>query len=442
MSSKENLFDLSLFPLTSQVSGDSHLVIGGCDTVELAATYGTPLYLFDEVTLRARCRDYRREFSQRYPQVAVIYACKAFINPALALVLQQEGLGLDVVSGGEIAIARSVGFPPDEVYFHGNNKSEEELELALDWGIGRVVMDNFREIDLLARLTERRGSVQDVLLRLSPGVDPHSHHYTATGVLDSKFGFPTSTGQAEEAVVRAMACHNLNLVGLHCHLGSPVFEIGPYLEAIGIMLRFAAEMRRKHGLELQELNVGGGFAIPYLRESTALAVADYAEAITSAVLDQVDRLGLAAPRLVIEPGRGIVGQAGVALYTIGGAKEVPGIRKYVFVDGGMGDNIRPALYGSRYDAVIANKASRPGAEQVTIGGKFCESGDILIKDIRLPAVEAGDILAVPACGAYCLSMASNYNACLRPAIVMVRDGEARLVRRRETYDDLFSHDLF
>jgi len=439
---KNNLVKLSLFPQTAGINDENHLTIGGCDTVELAAILGTPLYVFDEATLRSKCVEYRQEFSQRYPNTEAIYACKAFINPALALLLQEEGLGLDVVSAGEISIARSVAFPPERVYFHGNNKTQEELEFALDWGTGRIVVDSFRELSLLGRLTEQRSRVQDILLRLSPGVDPHTHSYTTTGVLDSKFGFPITTGEAEKALAKAVTSPRLNLIGLHFHLGSPVFETKPYVEAVEIVLRFAAEMRQKHDFELKELSIGGGFAIQYLLDSPAPPTGSYAEAIVSTLLDQSGKLELATPRLIIEPGRGIVGQAGVALYRMGGAKDIPGIRKYVFVDGGMGDNIRPPLYGSKYEALLANKAGEEETGQVTVAGKFCESGDILIRDVFLPKVEEDDILAVPACGAYCLPLASNYNACLRPAIVLVKDGQARLIRRRETYEDLTRCDLF
>ncbi len=418
-----------------------HLTIGGCDAVSLAAQHGTPLYVLDEATVRAKCREYRQEFSQRYPDSLVIYACKAFINPALALLLREEGLGLDVVSAGEISIAKSAAFPSDRVYFHGNNKSLDELSFALDWKIGRIVVDNFREIDLLAALTKRNGSVQDVLLRISPGIDPHTHKYITTGVLDSKFGFPLATGQAEEALGKAMATPGLNVVGLHFHLGSSIFETQPYAEAIELVLRFAVQMKEKSGLPLAELNVGGGFGVQYQSDSPPPPTPEYAEVITSSIISLCRKLGLNPPRLIVEPGRAIVAQAGVALYAVGATKDVPGIRRYVFVDGGMGDNIRPALYGSRYEAAVANKMNQPATEPVTIAGKFCESGDILIKDIRLPDLEQDDIIAIPASGAYSLPMASNYNASLRPAIVLVSDGRARLVRRRETYEDLTRCDL-
>jgi diaminopimelate decarboxylase len=303
-------------------------------------------------------------------------------------------------------------------------------------------MDNFSEIRLLGKLAKGKGIVQDILLRLSPSIDPHTHKYITTGILDSKFGFPIVTGQAEEALAQVMAIPSLNLVGLHFHLGSSIFEVKPYQEAIEVVLRFAATMKEKYHFELKELSPGGGFAIQYVLNTPPPSTADYAEAITTVLLSQCKKLGIAIPRLIIEPGRAIVGQAGVALYTVGARKEIPKVRHYIFVDGGMGDNIRPALYGSQYEALIANKAEEAETEQVTVAGKFCESGDILIKDIYLPKVEEGDILAVPTCGAYCLPMASNYNASLKPAVVLVNKGQARLIRRRETYQDLLRCDLF
>lgn len=430
---------LCLFPLTAEVNDQGHLIIGGCDTVDLAAEFGTPFYLFDEFSLRSKCSEFKAEFGQRYRDTMVIYACKAFINKALVIMLEEEGLGLDIVSGGELSIAQSVGFPLDKVYFHGNNKSAEELMLALKWRIGRIVMDNFHELSLLARMAKEQGSVPDVLLRLSPGVEPHTHRYIATGVVDSKFGFPLLSG--EEAVVQAMSAPNLNLVGLHFHIGSLIFEVEPYQKAIEAILDFAAEMKQKHGFELKELNVGGGFAIQYTLDSPAPPISAYAEVIASKVISKCRQLNLAFPRLIIEPGRSIVGPAGVALYTVGVVKEIPGVRCYVLVDGGMADNIRPALYGAKYEAVVANKMLAEEAKEITIAGKFCESGDILIRDIALPPVSAGDIIAIPGCGAYCLPQASNYNASLKPAIVLVNKGKARLIRRQETLDDLTRCDL-
>ncbi len=416
-----------------------HLSIGGCDLIRLAEEFGTPLYVFDEVTLRRRCTEYGTEFGSRYPDTSVIYACKAFINRALAQLFKEEGLGLDVVSAGELAIAKSVDFPLSKVYFHGNNKTREELELALNWGIGRIVVDNFHELSLLTEVAKKAGIVQDILLRLCPGIDPHTHRYVATGVADSKFGFPMA--QAKEALARSLSTPNLNLVGLHAHLGSQICEIKPYQDAVEIMFRFAAEMRDEHGFELLEFSPGGGFAIQYTLDDPAPSTADFAQAITSSLVSVTEELGLHQPRLIVEPGRGIVGRAGVALYQVGGIKEIPGIRKYISVDGGIGDNIRPALYGARYEAIAANKMAADEMEVVTIAGRYCQSGDVLIRDISMPKLEPGDIIAVPCSGAYSIPMASNYNAVLKTAIVLVKEGEARLIRRRETYEDLMRRDI-
>jgi len=430
---------LSLFPLTAEVSEQGHLIIGGCDTVGLAAEFGTPLYLFDEFNLRSKCTECKAGFSQHYADTTIIYAGKAFINKALALILKEEGLGLDVASAGELSIAHSVGFPLDQVYFNGNNKSAEEIELALEWRIGRIVVDNFYELTMLSEMAEKSGYKPDILLRLSPGVDPHTHKYIATGIVDSKFGFPLSS--VEEAVAQAMSAPSLNLVGLHFHIGSLIFEVEPYEQSIEVSLNLAAEMKRKYGFELGELNIGGGFAIQYILDSPAPPISTYAEVIVSKIISKCRELKLALPRLVVEPGRVIVGQAGVALYKVGVVKDIAGVRCYVSVDGGMADNIRPALYGSKYEAVVANKVLAKETEKVTITGKFCESGDILVEDVNLPPVSAGDIIAIPDCGAYCLSMASNYNAFLKPAIVLVKEGKAHLIRRRETFADLTRYDL-
>lgn len=415
---------------------NNHLFLGGCDTVELARQYGTPLYIFDEATLRKQCQEFLEQFTTRYADTAVIYACKAYISLALAKIFHEEGLGLDVVSAGEMAIARAAGFPLDRAYFHGNNKGEEELNLAMEWGAGRVVVDNFYELSLLQKVAHRMKKKQDILLRLSPGVDPHTHHKTTTGILDSKFGFPIVTGQAEEALKLALKQPNLSLVGLHFHLGSPIFEMEPYKEATGIVLDFSTRMKAKHGLDMKEFSPGGGFAVQYVRDTPAPPVSDYAEAITSALKEGCQKHGLSMPRLIIEPGRAIVGRAGVALYRIGARKDIPGLRTYISVDGGMADNIRVALYGARYEALAANRAKEENSGVFTIAGKFCESGDILLKDISLPELQPGDLLALPSSGAYCLSMASNYNASPKPAVVLVKDGKSRLCRRREAFEDL------
>ena len=427
-----------VLPLTASINESGHLTMGGCDALALARQFGTPLYVFDEEDLRERCREFLREFSTRLPEVSVLYASKAYVGRALARLIADEGLGLDVVSGGEIALARSAEFPLERAYFHGNNKGRGELEEALSAGVGRVVIDNFRDIELMDEVARAAGKRQKVLLRITPDVDPHTHSHISTGAIDSKFGLPLVDGQAEVAVRRALAARGLEVVGLHCHIGSQLFETEPYVEAIEKVLAFGAQMVERHGLQLGEFSPGGGVGLQYLRDEAPPAVAVYAETIANAVKESCARHNLRLPRVVVEPGRSLVGRAGVALYTVGARKHVPNVRTYVAVDGGMADNIRPAIYGSRYEALAATRMSARPDETVTIVGKYCESGDVLVKDVSLPRLEAGELVAIPASGAYCLAMASNYNAALKPAIVFVRDGQARLVRRRETYSDLLA----
>ncbi|MDP8922065.1 MAG: diaminopimelate decarboxylase [Chloroflexota bacterium] len=426
----------SILPLTATVDEQGHLVIGGCDTVELARVYGTPLYVYDEQTIRTRCAEYRDALATAYPNSLVIYASKAFTSPMLLQILKEEGLGLDIVSGGELHVAKVADFPMEKVYFHGNNKGADELAMALDLGIGRIVVDSFYELELLGRLAANRGVRAPIVLRLSPGIDAHTHDYRKTGILDSKFGFPISTGQAEEAVRAAAAAPSLDLIGFHAHVGSQIFELEPYQETIRVVLDFAVEMRDRHGVELREFSPGGGWGIAYTPEDDPEPTRTVGTMVGETVHAELAKRGLGEPRVFIEPGRSIVGQAGVALYTVGGIKRIPGLRVYASVDGGMADNIRPAIYGARYEALVANRASAPSEELVTIAGKYCESGDLLIKDIELPTLQSGDVLAIPASGAYNLAMASNYNMALKPAVVLVKDGRARLMRRRQTYDDL------
>ena len=429
-----------VFPDTAEVNGAGHLMIGGCDVLDLASEYGTPLYVFDEQTLRLRCRQFIQEFQSRHQATTVAYASKAYINPALARIFLEEGMGLDVVSGGEVAVARAVDYPPGSVFFHGNNKGREELVEALEWNIGRIVVDNLYELGLLDEIAREAGKVQEILIRVSPGVDPHTHAHTTTGTLDSKFGFSIETGQAEEAVHLALRSPNLKLTGLHFHLGSPIFELVPYQVAMELVLNFASRFR-EDGLELREISPGGGFAIAYTRDQKPPDAGAYADAIVSTMNSTCKSLGMEAPTLVVEPGRAIVGPAGVAVYRVGAIKDIPGVRKYVSVDGGMGDNIRPALYEAAYEAVVAGKMDLAPSDLVTIAGKYCESGDILVKDVTLPHIESGDLIAIPASGAYCVPMSSQYNLNPRPPIVLVAEGEARLIRRRESYKDLMQSDL-
>ncbi len=430
----------NVLPETAGVNSQGHLVLGGCDALDLAQEYGTPVYVLDEATLRGQCRRFVSEFKNRHPSTLVAYASKAYINPALAKIFAEEGLGLDVVSGGELAIAQSVDFPQENIYFHGNNKTPQELGEAVGTDIGWVVVDSFHEIDLLDQICRDAGKTQNVLIRVSPGVDPHTHAHTTTGILDSKFGFSIQTGHAAEAVRRALAANNLNLRGLHFHLGSPIFELEPYRTAVDLVIRFAAEFREE-GFELQEFSPGGGFAIAYTKEDSPPEIGDYAEAIVSTMNAACADVNMPTPRMIIEPGRSIIGPAGVALYRVGAIKDIPGVRRYVSIDGGMGDNIRPALYQARYEVIAAGKAEQEPDQLVTIAGKYCESGDVLASDIMLPELKSDDVIAIPAAGAYCPSMASNYNLNPRPPIVLVNDGASRLIRRRESYQDLMHCDL-
>jgi diaminopimelate decarboxylase len=430
---------LPLFPINSSVNDRGHLVIGGCDVMALAAEFGTPLYLYDEFTLRAKCREFRTEFEKRYPSVQIIYAGKAYSNVVLLHLVHAEGLGLDVVSEGELGIAQAAKFPMEKVYFHGNNKSARELEMALRLQVGHIVVDNFHELELLDELTRKLGAKQDVLLRMTPGVDPHTHRYTSTGSLDSKFGFPMPL--KEQAVAAALKIKGLNVTGLHFHIGSLIFEPEPYVESVKSVLKFAAEMRKKYGLELRELDTGGGFAVQYTLDQPAPAIAVFAELITSTIKNGCTKLGLKLPKLIIEPGREIVAQAGVAVYTVGVIKEIPEVRTYVSVDGGMGDNVCPAMYGEKMEAVLANRMRARQAGKVTVCGKFCESGDILIRDIEMPKTVPGDILAIAVSGAYSIPESMNYNAFFKPPVVLLKQGKAKLIRRRETLADITKCDI-
>ncbi|GFN23432.1 diaminopimelate decarboxylase [Thermanaeromonas sp. C210] len=418
-----------------------HLEIGGCDVVDLAREFGTPLHIFDEDLLRQNCRRFHQAFVHKYGNAEVIYAGKAFLTVAVCRIIQQEGLGLDVVSGGELYTALKAGFPPDRIYFHGNNKSYAELIMALEAGVGRIVVDNFFELEVLARLAEERGQKVPVLLRLTPGIEAHTHEYIRTGQIDSKFGFTLPNGQAIAAVKKVKEMPGLEYKGLHCHIGSQIFDVEPYRHAAEVMMAFIEEIRNTTGLITEELDLGGGFGIVYVEGDNPPPIEAYAEAIMAGVCGEAERRGLKVPKVIVEPGRAIVGTAGSTAYTVGSIKEIPGVRKYVAVDGGMADNIRPALYGARYEAILANKAAAEATEVVSITGKCCESGDMLIWDVALPEVEPGDILLTPCTGAYGYAMASNYNRLGRPAAVLVREGQADLIIKRETYEDLLRYDV-
>jgi diaminopimelate decarboxylase len=410
------------------------LSLAGCDLVELAQEFGTPLYVYDEATIRGRARAYRQALADAYPGEALVcYAAKAYCAPWLLRLVAEERLGLDVVSGGELHAAQASGFPLRKVYFHGNNKSQEELRMAVQAGVHRIVIDNLEEIERLDAL----GTRQAVLLRVAPGVEAHTHEHIKTGVLDTKFGLSIQTGAATEAVKRIRETTVLELVGLHAHIGSQIFELEPYRETIGRVVDFAAEV----GLDLRELSPGGGFGMRYTAEDDPLPVREVVQAIGQAVCEAAALRGLQLPGITIEPGRLIIGPSAVALYSVGSIKDIPGVRTYVAVDGGMADNMRPATYGAVYSALLANRANDPPDATVAVAGRYCESGDVLIRGARLPMPRVGDLVAIPGSGAYHLSMASNYNLVPRPAVVVVADGRARLVRRRESFEDLLRNEV-
>ncbi|WP_258359061.1 diaminopimelate decarboxylase [Moorella sulfitireducens (nom. illeg.)] len=426
---------------TMQVNTMGRLTIGGCDVVELAREFGTPLYIFDEECIRNNCREFYRAFGVKEGLSRVIYAGKAFLTTAMCRIIAGEGLGLDVVSGGELYTALAAGFPVEKIYFHGNNKSYAELCQALEAGIGRFVVDNFAELELLSRLSTERGQVARVILRITPGIEAHTHNYIRTGQIDSKFGFTLPNGQALEAAKRVKDLPGIEFKGLHCHIGSQIFELEPYSQAVAVMLELAAAIKEATGLITAELDLGGGFGIYYTAEDHPLPVSAYAETIFNRIKEETRNLNLPQPLVIVEPGRAIIGPAGSTAYTVGSIKEIPGIRKYVAVDGGMADNIRPALYGAKYEAILANKANLPATETVAVTGKCCESGDMLIWEADLPRAEAGDILVISCTGAYGYTMASNYNRLGRPAAVLVREGNADLILKREDYNDLLRNDV-
>ncbi len=431
-------FPAELFPDTARVTARNTLEIAGCDAVELASRHGTPLYVYDEATILARAQTFRETLSSAYPgRATVCYAAKAYCAPWLLELLAPRGVGLDVVSGGELHAAVVAKFPRERVYFHGNNKSEDELALALDQRIGRVVVDNLEEIALLGRLTSARRVRQAVLLRLGPSVDANTHAHLLTGGADTKFGLDIASGAAEDGVRAILAQPGLELRGFHAHIGSQIRDIGPYREAVGRLLAFAARMRERTGFVAHEISPGGGYGVRYTLRDPDLRPADMIRAVAGAVSDAARHHGFEPPELTVEPGRAIIAPAAVALYRIGSVKR--GARTYVAVDGGMADNIRPTAYGAEYTAVLANRVSGDATE-VTLAGKYCETGDVLIQRVALPSPRVGDVVAVPVSGAYHLAMASNYNLSLRPAVVAVEGGRARLVRRRETYDQLLANE--
>lgn len=426
---------------TSTINDRGHLEIGGCDVVDLAHTYGTPLIIYDEALIRSQCRAFVEAFKEKELDAVVAYASKAFSSIAICQIMKEEGLSLDVVSGGELYTAIAAGFPVQRIHFHGNNKSLEELKMGLDHEIGSYVVDNFSELGLLHQLAQERGMVVKILLRVTPGVEAHTHEYITTGQADSKFGFDLGSGQAFEAVKQALNMPYYHLLGLHVHIGSQIFDTKGYELTIARMAQFVRKLHQELNWQPAVLNLGGGFGIRYTDEDTPLTPKQYVYALADSLKAEWGTLGLSLPQVWIEPGRSIVGEAGTTIYKIGTEKEIPGIRHYIAVDGGMSDNIRVALYQAKYEAYLANRMNDAPDTIYTVAGKLCESGDILIRDITLPRVRQGDLLAVFSTGAYGYAMANNYNRIPRPAVVLVKDGEARLIVRRESYADLIERDL-
>jgi diaminopimelate decarboxylase len=426
-----------LFPVTYRVNAAGHMEVGGCDLVELAREHGTPLYVYDEATVRQRASEYVAAMGSAGQ---VLYSAKAFASPQFLRIVAEEGLGLDVVSAGELHVALRSGFPRDRIHFLGNNKSRQDVEAAYRAG-AMIVIDGDYEFELLHQVVPE-GKRTPVMLRLSPGVKPDTHDHISTGQLDSKFGFSIESGAARSAVEKALGHPRLELIGLHSHIGSQIFGLGAYEHAMGIMLDLLVELRDDLGFEPRKLGAGGGLGIAYTRNDDPPTPREFVEVVHHALLAGCAQRGLKVPQLVVEPGRSIAGPAGMALYTVGSIKDIPRVRRYVAVDGGMGDNIRPKLYGARYEAYLASDPDRAPEGKVTIAGKYCESTDILITDIEMPPLEPGDTIALPAAGAYCLAMASNYNGMPRPEVLMLKDGDARVIRRRETLEDLVAAEVF
>ncbi|UQZ81994.1 Diaminopimelate decarboxylase [Paenibacillus konkukensis] len=426
---------------TSKINDKGHLQIGGCDTIDLVERFGTPLYVMDEALIRQRCREYVEAFRASGLKFQVAYASKAFCVMAMCRIAEEEGMSLDVVSDGELYTALQAGFPAERIHFHGNNKSPQEIEMAIDAQIGCFVVDNMVELHMLNAIAGEKRQKVNILFRLTPGVEAHTHEYISTGQIDSKFGLDLDNGSAYRAVQEAIALPYIELLGVHSHIGSQIFEVEGFQLAVDKVIAFAAKVRDELDVLFSVVNLGGGFGIRYVDGDTPLPVAKYVEAITSSVKENFGKYGYPVPEIWVEPGRSIVGDSGTTLYTVGTYKDIPGVRKYVAVDGGMADNPRPALYEARYEAMLANRAGEAEDELVSIAGKCCESGDMLIWDIQLPKVNSGDILAVSCTGAYNYAMASNYNRIRRPAVVFVKDGEADIVVKRESYDNIVGNDV-
>ena len=425
--------------ITNQINQAGHLTIGGVDSLKLAKEYGTPLVVYDVSQIRNQIRAFKKVFEEEQVNYAVSYASKAFASIAMYQVANEEGAYTDVVSAGELYTAMKANFPMERISFHGNNKSKEELEMAVKNHVGKIMIDNFYEINLLNQVLEEQDSEINVMLRITPGISAHTHEYDQTGQVDSKFGFDLKSGQADKALQEVLKNKRMHMLGIHAHIGSQIFELNGFEMAAAKLVDVAASWKEKYDYTAQIINVGGGFGIKYVQEDHPLKPEEFVKAIVKAIKDEATKHNFPIPEIDIEPGRSIVGPAGYNLYKVGSMKEIPGLVPYVAVDGGMGDNIRPALYQAKYETVLANDPQRRASQEFHVAGKYCESGDILA-DAKLPSLKAGDILAMLDTGAYGYSMASNYNRNPRPAVVFVENGKEQLVIKRESLEDLIHLD--
>ncbi|MGN0518627.1 MAG: diaminopimelate decarboxylase [Acutalibacteraceae bacterium] len=424
------------------VNDRGHLAIGGCDTVELAAKYGTPLYVVDEGKVESVCNEFLNSFKKYYSGKGMpMYASKALCCKELCRIMKRLGMGLDVVSGGELYTALSVDFPADKIHFHGNNKTYDEIEYAIKSGVGKIVIDNENELAIIENICAKLDTRVSVSIRITPGIDAHTHNFIKTGQIDCKFGFAIENGEAYRIIEETLKCPHIDLKEFHCHIGSQIFDIDPFVHAAEVMMDFIKDIRDKYGVTVAELNLGGGFGIKYVDTDNPTDYDNYIAEVSKAIISRAKQYDLPVPYIYIEPGRSIVGEAGITLYTVGGIKNIPNVRTYVSIDGGIGDNIRYAMYQSDYTAVVANKADKTAESVVTIAGKCCESGDLIQENTKIQDVQIGDILAVLSTGAYNYSMSSNYNRLPRPAMVMVKDGVDRLIIKRETYEDILRNDI-
>jgi len=427
-----------VLPESSKTNKKGHLEIGGVDTLELAKRFGTPLYVVDENTVRNACRSYKRAFSG-YKKAQVIFASKALSVKAVLKIIKEEGIGADVSTSGELYTALKAGLNPKNIYFHGNNKLKDEIIYALKSGIHCFVVDNFDELSLLDKLTNKFGVKANIMFRVNPGIEAHTHDFIKTGAVDSKFGI--SRSDIKKAVSLALSCRYLNFLGLHSHIGSQIFDVKPFEAEVEVLFKLMSGIKKDFGIECKELNIGGGVGIAYCEKDNPPDLKKYASAVMRSVKKLSKRYSLKEPKLIMEPGRSLVGRAGVTLYSVGTVKNIPGIRTYAVIDGGMTDNPRYILYQAKYEAFPASRMKAKRAHSVTIAGRACESGDVVIKDIKLPSLKRGDVIAVASTGAYNYSMASNYNRMPRPAMVLVKKGKARLIVRRETKEDIVRNDL-